>query len=236
MSMQKTIAFLALISLAGLEPYARGQDISTKGSIVLSTHEVDMKPNNIYSIKIEGKGFQPRVVMMPAALPFVQQDFRKPFIFQNYYVATQDQKNTVVVLPELFGLKGKGPYEYSFEVKAIALGAELLNVKDTLNANDPPFKAEFFNRTRHKSYVLKVKAGSFYVIDMKEPKRANLDSYLILVDSKGKVVKSDDDSGGFPNARIIFHATEDGEFRIIATGLGQAQGDFILTVRSTDKK
>ena len=44
----------------------------------------------------------------------------------------------------------------------------------------------------------------------------------------------DDDSGGYPNARIVIRAMADGEHRIIATGLADfaGLGDFTLTVRT----
>ena len=171
------------------------------------------------------------------ALPYVQEDFNKPHLFNSHYMATKDQKVTIYVAPDIYSLKGKGPFDYQIEVKSATLAATpLLDVKDQLTAQDPAFKADFANRAHHKSFNLKMAANQFYIIDMKAPPGTNLDSYLYLLDSAAKVVRSDDDSGGFPNARIVFQAPKDGDYRIIATGLGQALGNFALTVRTTEKK
>ena len=62
-----------------------------------------------------------------------------------------------------------------------------------------------------------------------------LDSFLYLLDSKGKIVRADDNSGGFPNARIVLQAAQAGDYRIIATGVGKALGQFHLTVRTVEK-
>jgi hypothetical protein len=48
----------------------------------------------------------------------------------------------------------------------------------------------------------------------------------------GKIVASDDDSGGDYNARIIFQVRRAGDYRIIATTLRRATGPFTLTVRT----
>ena len=66
-----------------------------------------------------------------------------------------------------------------------------------------------------------------------------LDPYLYLEDVNPampmqKIVASDDDSGGDLNARIVYRATKDGEFRIIATSLNKTPGDFTVTVREQE--
>ena len=61
----------------------------------------------------------------------------------------------------------------------------------------------------------------------------SFDTYLFLEDSAGNVLIQDDDSGGNLNARILYEAPKEGEYRIIATTLFRATGEFTLTVRST---
>jgi len=233
----KRCSFLALLGIAAVALPGLSQDSSGKGKITVGVHEVEMKAGNVYQIKIEAKGFSPRVNMTPGFLRFTQQDFKKPNSYMNFYIPNKDEKNTILVAPEIFGLTGKGPFEYEFDFKAMTIAAmPILDVKAELTNADPPFKADFANRARHKNYKFNVKAGQFYQIDMKEPAQGRLDSYLYLLDSKGKIIASDDDGGGFPSARIFFHAPVDGEYNIIATGLGDALGQFVLTVRSTEKK
>jgi hypothetical protein len=80
-----------------------------------------------------------------------------------------------------------------------------------------------------KIYTLSLKAGTSYRIDMTSK---DIDSYLRLEDEGGTELASDDDSGGFPDARIVFACPKDGAYRIIATTFGGGTGAFELTVQS----
>ena len=72
-------------------------------------------------------------------------------------------------------------------------------------------------------------AGATYAIEMDS---GEIDSYLILEDEKGKKLADDDDSGGYPNAKIIFRAPSDGVYRIIATSFNPNEtGNYTLSVR-----
>ena len=58
------------------------------------------------------------------------------------------------------------------------------------------------------------------------------DNMLRLEDETGRQLAEDDDSGGFPNARIVFRATADGWYRIIVTTFApNAAGAYTLKVR-----
>jgi hypothetical protein len=229
---------LSVVAILGncVAPVA-GQAIAEKGQVTVAAHEVTMKAGNLYTITVEGKGFEPRVMMKPGSLFFFTQDFNKN-LFLTYYFPNKNETNTIYVAPELFTLKGKGPFDYTIEVISTPLAAKpVLEVKAELAATDPPFKADFATRPHHKAHNVKFNKGQFYIIDMTSPDvPRRLDSYLYLLDSKGKIIRSDDDGGGFPNARIVFQATEAGDYRIITTGLGDALGEFTLTVRTTEKE
>lgn len=83
-----------------------------------------------------------------------------------------------------------------------------------------------------KVFTFKMVKDTTYQIDMKS---TDLDSYLRLEDPKGKQVAYNDDGGGFPDARIVFKATESGDYRIIATTFGGGKtGKFTLTARDKD--
>lgn len=232
----RLIRFLAacIVGVLATLPTA-AQDVKDKGQINVASHEIEMKAGNLYSITVQGKDFIPRVTMTPGFLPFSPQDFTKPNRFATHYMPSKDEKNTLFVLPEVFNLKGKGPFDYEIEVKALALAEKpIVEVKDELVAADPQYKADFIMRPHHKSYTVKMTAKQFYIIDMRDPAAdGKLDHFLYLLDPVGKIIRSDDDGGGFPNARIVFQAPADGEYRIIATGLGQALGKYTLTVRTT---
>jgi uncharacterized protein (TIGR03067 family) len=80
-----------------------------------------------------------------------------------------------------------------------------------------------------------MKAGNTYVIDMVS---TEVDSFLKLYDPKGTKVAEDDDGGGYPNARILYKADQDGTFKIVCTCYGAPKaplkvfGKYTLTARA----
>ncbi|MBI3412227.1 MAG: DUF4339 domain-containing protein [Planctomycetes bacterium] len=104
---------------------------------------------------------------------------------------------------------------------------DVLHVNDHLTNNDPFDKVK---RSCHcKIYTCKLTAGRTYTIDMESEQ---LDAFLRLEDANGVQLALDDDSGEDLNARIIFRAPRDGEYRIIATTFAPGmRGAFLLRVR-----
>ena len=233
---RSSVLSVAILGLC-VAPVA-GQAVSEKGQATVGVHEIAMKAGNLYMIKVVGNDFVPHVMMKPGNLAFSSPDFTKPTMFTSHYFPSKSETQTIYVVPELFSLKGKGPFDYTIDITPVKLAAKpILDLKGELTANDPPYKAEFLTRAHHKAHKLKLEAGRFYIIDMTSPDvLKRLDSYLYLLDSKGKILRSDDDSGGFPNARIIFQPEKAGEYTIITTGLGDAVGEFALKVRAAEKQ
>jgi hypothetical protein len=84
-----------------------------------------------------------------------------------------------------------------------------------------------------KTYVFKMVEGKSYQIDMKSKE---FDSYLRLENPEGNQVAADDDSGGFPDARIIFRAPKTGDYTIICTTFaGGTTGKYTLLVKEMPK-
>jgi serine protease Do len=82
-----------------------------------------------------------------------------------------------------------------------------------------------------KAEEIELTAGSTYIIEM-QCTDSSIDPYLILEDAKGTKLAEDDNSGGFPNAKIVFQPTETGRYRIIATTYGADEtGNYTLIVR-----
>jgi hypothetical protein len=82
---------------------------------------------------------------------------------------------------------------------------------------------------RGKVFVLAMQKGRTYVIHHNSNE---MDAFLHLQDANGKVLASDDDSGGGLNAMLRFKAPATGNYRIIATSLGGfGKGEFTLNVR-----
>jgi hypothetical protein len=130
-------------------------------------------------------------------------------------------------------------------VQAYAGGDELLNKKDSLNDKDKGYKPgsgvdklteqfadKYFEKITdnpHKVYKLKLKKGDKVVIQMKSK---DMDSLVVVEDSKNKVLafNDDDPAGGTLDSKLEWTAPADDEYRIIATCLEKAYGDFHLTV------
>jgi hypothetical protein len=110
-------------------------------------------------------------------------------------------------------------------------GATLLVKNEQLTNADPFDKVRV--KSRAKTYTVNLTAGKTYQIDMTS---TVIDSYLRLENPAGQEVAKDDDSGGFPNARIVYPCSQTGEYRIIATtfaagGTGAPTGPFTLKVQ-----
>jgi HEAT repeat protein len=99
-------------------------------------------------------------------------------------------------------------------------------VKGVLTPGDPFDKVR--TQMYHVVHIYPMKKGIQYQIDL----ISQWDNYLRLENSRGVQLAQDDDSGGFPNARIIIRAPEDGWYRIIVTSYApQASGPYTLRVK-----
>jgi thiol-disulfide isomerase/thioredoxin len=111
-------------------------------------------------------------------------------------------------------------------------------VEGKLTATDPNNKVMGQDRP-FKSYDYKMKSGTIYVIEMKDPtfdpqkREKNFDPFLRLENPQGKEVAFNDDGDPRKNldSRIVYMAKENGTFKIIATCLTPVMGNFVLTVR-----
>jgi len=111
----------------------------------------------------------------------------------------------------------------------------LLSIDGELTDADPMDKK--LTNSHAKTFRVKLAEGKTYRIDMTSKK---VDSFLRLEDADGDEVATDDDGGGFPNARIVYKARKAGEYKVIATTFepgktGEATGKFTLTVREASK-
>jgi hypothetical protein len=131
---------------------------------------------------------------------------------------------------------GKGP---GFDDKGIKAGGDgpikaltiPANERGQWTAQDPIHPLQ---RSAYKTYKVTLKAAKVYTIDLigNEPRQ---DPYLYLTDTNGNILAQDDDSGQGLNARIIFTATQAGEYRIIATNHNQCMGNYTLSIREGAK-
>ena len=99
---------------------------------------------------------------------------------------------------------------------------------DNLNQNDGAYMGR-----KHKLFIVEMEAGKTYQIDMVS---TAFDSYLFFESPDNKLLAQDDDSNGYPDARIIHKTTQTGKFRVIASHFGNpgVGGQFTITIRVTD--
>jgi V8-like Glu-specific endopeptidase len=115
---------------------------------------------------------------------------------------------------------------------ASAGGKLIYQKKDRLTLDDPSSKLN--NGANYKSYPVPLKAGGTYTFDLRSNQ---FDTFLRLEDPDGKKVAEDDDSGGDVNARIVYRALRDGEYRVIVTSFKPGQsGRFGLSVREAERR
>ena len=103
-----------------------------------------------------------------------------------------------------------------------------VQIEGKLTKDDPADKVRKGNP--HKVHEYRFKAGTVHAIRLvsKDPK--GFDIYLRIEDSAGKNLAEDDDSGGHPNAQVIFKAPKDDAYRIIATAYSGV-GEYTLTIK-----
>jgi hypothetical protein len=77
-------------------------------------------------------------------------------------------------------------------------------------------------------HKLKMSPGKTYIIDLES---TDFDTYLRVLDSRGKELAKDDDSGEKLNARIRFTPPKEDTYQIVATRFGSGQGNYLLKVR-----
>jgi thiol-disulfide isomerase/thioredoxin len=123
-------------------------------------------------------------------------------------------------------------------------GGKVERIEGELTDKDPLDK--LLDKSHHKVHRYKMLAGKVYKIEMNNA--STIDPLLRLESPKGEQLAMNDDIG--PNnldARIIFKAPADGEYRIIATtfepgkskvgnALGEATGKYSLTIEEIDWK
>jgi hypothetical protein len=217
-----------LVGALFLQVQADGQEF--KGQVKIGLHKVKLEANKLYQIEIDSPKDFPLNVEVPNGrlVRVLGKDFRVDKIF---FLPNTAKEYSFYVLPPGFGLPQESTVNYSLKITAKALAEKpLLQEKVTLTQKDATYKD--LQDSFYKPYKVNLKAGQLYLIDLVKAGQ-NQDPFLFLEGPDGKVVAQDDDSGGDLNARIIYAPLQDGEFRIIATDLRKAVGDYTLTVRVT---
>jgi hypothetical protein len=111
------------------------------------------------------------------------------------------------------------------QAKPLELVKRAVSAKDKLALSGA--RSPFSPHNACKLYKVEFKGGTTYVVDLES---TDFDAYLSLSDASLRPLASDDDSGGKLNARIRFQCKQDGTYYLVATGLGNPEGDFTLKI------
>jgi hypothetical protein len=110
----------------------------------------------------------------------------------------------------------------------LAKGAFMTDAILDVTATRDPFRPG--NYACHV-YQVDLQQGRTYVVDMQKNDQ-QLDPYLHLVDANGRLLLSDDDSGGDLNARMRFTPATTGTYYVLATTFDSSgRGPYRLTIR-----
>jgi hypothetical protein len=82
-------------------------------------------------------------------------------------------------------------------------------------------------------YTFDGRQGQQVRITLDRPGRSQLDPYLELQEPDGRTLAEDDDSGGELNSLIQLTLPRDGRYTIVARGLADSAGPYVLTVNLT---
>jgi hypothetical protein len=239
---------LALLLVAAAPPLAMAQqpeDMTINGQVKIGVHKFKLDTDHVYQFEVKGKNFAPNV-SISGFFGFFNSvtDFGKePNTFRSLFLPLQAKEHALLVLPNHGSTTvPESLLDYTVTLKTMAIDkTPVLKKEDKLANTDLKYaNPKVFYKTHFKAYPIAMKAGRLYVIDMIVKKAAGnqLVSYLVLEDAKKAVLASDNNSGGYPNARIMFRPTSDGENTVIATSQSDitAIGDFTLLIRFVTEK
>ena len=119
---------------------------------------------------------------------------------------------------------------------AVGEGLELKATLDDVPYATPTAKFGAKEKFSHQLFLVNFVKGKTYWIEQIPAKDARMIPYLLLEDANKEVLAETDD-GNKSIARLLFRATEDAVYRIIATTLtAGGEGDFTVKVRETGRK
>ncbi|HLH26918.1 MAG TPA: PPC domain-containing protein [Chloroflexota bacterium] len=93
-----------------------------------------------------------------------------------------------------------------------------------------PISGEIVYAEGRDLYTFQGRQGQQVRIALDRPGRSQLDPYLELRDPTGRTIAEDDDSGGDLNSLIQIALPSTGQYTIVAHGVGDTAGPYVLTV------
>lgn len=209
--------------------------LTVEGKVQAGHYKFDAGLDRVYRIRVDGSGFRPNVSLTGGRFALSTQE-NEGDTFIGTFVPQTARNISVKILPNLWDDIPDEALDYEVTVDALPVSDKpLFEKSDKLAPTDPPFKSEDSFRNNagpHKSYEVRLPARTVCIIDLR--RAGEWDPYLLVQDADGKVVASDDDSGGNGNDRIVFQPRRATTYRIVALVRDKDAdlGDFTLSVRT----
>lgn len=149
-------------------------------------------------------------------------------VFEGLVDAKEAGEYKVLVTADPDGELGNRPPTYALTVTPLT---PILDREDRTTPTDPRYQNGAVNQGPHKEYPVQFQAGQTCIItlDATQP-GAGFDPYLVLEGPGGDVVAQNDDGGNGNNSRLVHRSKRGGEYRVIATGLGNGSGPYRVRV------
>jgi hypothetical protein len=197
-------------------------------------HQVKMSSDKTYVIDLESSDFDAYLRVLDASGKQLASDddggkgfnarlrFQPPSEGTYQIVATIYDSGEGNYLLKIRPLKSKATAKTNTPPGQPLLTDKLVQFDGKL-ANDSP---EVMGKPS-QIHKVKMSPDKTYIIDLES---SDFDAYLRILNSAGKELARDDDSGGNHNARIRFTPSKEGEYQIVATRFGFGQGNYVLRI------
>ncbi len=239
-------------AVVGQPPAGRDKATTETGQVQAGAHRVRLEAGKMYWVRVEGDGFTPRVAVHPGGLSPLQgasgfpggpggpAQFVGPGqpvgpggsargnVFEGLVDPKESREYRVLVTANPDSDVGDRPAGYAVTVTPLTA---VLDREDRTAPTDPRYQNGAVNQGPHKEYPVQFKAGQTCIItlDTTQP-GGGFDPYLVLEGPGGDVVAQNDDGGQGNNSRIVHRSKRGGEYRVIATGLGNGTGSYRVRV------
>jgi len=212
-----------------------------------------MDAGSMYKVSVEANGFTPSVTIRPGTFLRTGGGFGGGFgpgfgggfgggtvqgdTFEGYILPPETREYRITVSPDVNDEELDGQlFDYAITVTPMPMARQpLLDEKGKTTPTDPVYQHPNGggNRAPYKAYTVNLKAGQVYIMTLQMTQQGEYDPYILLEGPGGKVVAENDDDGMSLNSLLVYQPKRSGEYRIIASGLGNRTGGFHLKVVTT---
>jgi hypothetical protein len=215
----------------------RDKGVVEKGQVRAGLHAVKLTADHLYRIRLESELSRPTLSIHPWCMRFgdSHEDESGGGYQEAYCFPATTGEHRIEVARSFFRF-GPDSDKYTLRIAPIPLAKKPhLAVKQSLALTDPVFEM-FGEKYPHKAFSVRLKAGEYCTFVMtRGDASSKLEPALFIKDPQGH--PAGDGSAHTVDgvvqhfAHVVIRARDDGDYRILATSVGDAFGTFELKVR-----